>query len=95
VSTPELSSRGIPEKIRDTMVRFDVEEKTARQLLGCSAVLASENFAKWKTNLRRAQMLKATEILELIKKAENGDSGALAAAGSKLQAIITTKSWER
>lgn len=40
-------------------------------------------------------MEKATEILELIKKAENGDAKALAEAESKLQAILRTESWER
>jgi Xaa-Pro aminopeptidase len=94
--TPEgPPQKGIPEKIREVMVRFDVDEKTARLLLSCSVIIASETFAKWKSNTRRMQMLKAREILELIKKAQNGDSKALAEAESKLQSIIETRSWER
>ena len=93
--TPEGPERGIPEKVREAMVRFDVDEKLARQLLGCSAILACDNFAKWKSNLRRAQMLKADEILKLVEKAKNGDSEALSEAESKLQAILKTEIWER
>jgi hypothetical protein len=93
--TPEELEKGIPEKIRETMVRFNVEEKQARLLLSFSAVLSSENFAKWKANLRRMQMEKASEILRLVEKAKNGDNKALAEAESRLQAILEARKWER
>ena len=93
--SPETPEKGIPEKVRDVMARFDVDEKKARLLLGCSALLASEIVAKWKSNLRRIQKQKAAEILELIKKARNGDLEALSEAQSNLQAILKTETWER
>jgi hypothetical protein len=93
--SPETPEKGIPEKVRDVMVRFDVDAKQARQLLGCSALLASEIVAKWKSNLRRIQKQKATEILELIRKAKNGDPEAFAEAESKLMAILRTEIWEQ
>jgi hypothetical protein len=93
--SPEKPEKVIPEKIWEVMVRFKVDEKQARRLLDCSAMIASETVAKWKSNLRIAQMQKAAETLELIKKARNGDYGALAEAESKLQAILKTETWER
>jgi hypothetical protein len=95
VGSPEQEEKGLPEKVRETMFRFDVDEKRARQLLGYSAILASENFAKWKTNLRRIQLLKAEEILKLVETAKKGDLRALDEAEVKLQAILKTKSWEK
>ena len=68
--SPEEPEKGIPQRIRDIMTRFDVDEKRARQLLGCSAMIASETVTKWKNNLRRIQVQEAAEILELIKKVE-------------------------
>lgn len=93
--SPERPEKGIPEKIREIMVQFDVDEKQARQLLGCGAMVASEIVAKWKSNLRMAQMQKAAEILALLEKAKTGDFLALAGAESKLRVIVERSSWER
>jgi hypothetical protein len=92
--SPERSEKGISERVREVMVRFEVDEKQARQLLGYSAIIAYENFAKWKSNLRIAQKRKAAEILELIMKAQNSDAQALEEAKAKLEAICTAASWE-
>lgn len=92
--SPESPERGIPEKVREVMVRFEVDENRARQLLGYSAVLASEIVAKWKRNLRSTQQRKAAEILQLIVKAKRGDAEALLEAESKLEAICQRASWE-
>ena len=93
--SPERPEKGIPERIRDVMVRFVVDEKTARQLLAFSALIASETFGKWLSNQKRIQRQKVLEISLLIEKARNGDPNALKEAGSKLQALLRTESWER
>ena len=59
----------ISEKVREVMVRFEVDEKRASQLLGYSAILSSENFAKLKRNLRSIQLKKTEEILKLVETA--------------------------
>jgi Xaa-Pro aminopeptidase len=93
--SPERAEKGMPEKVREAMVRFNVDENQARLLLGCSAVMVSEIVAKWKSNLRRIQKQKAADILELIRKAKNGDLEAFAQAESKLMAILRTETWEQ
>jgi hypothetical protein len=76
------------------MVQFNVDEKQARLLLGCGAILASELIAKWKRNLRKIQIRKAKAILELVEKAQKGDSQALEEVKSKLEEICRVESWE-
>ncbi len=76
------------------MLQFDVDEKTARLLLGCTAVLACEIVTKWKSNLRKIQTRKAKDILELAEKAQKGDAKALEQAKAKLEAIYRVESWE-
>ena len=66
--TPERKEHGIPERIREVLLQFDVDENRARLLLGCSAVLAWEKVAKWKGNLRRIQREMVVELLRLIEK---------------------------
>lgn len=92
--TPEREERGIPERIREVMVQFDVDEKQARLLLGCGAVLASKLIEKWKRNLRKIQCRKAKTILLLIEKAQKGDTKALEEAKAKLEAICRVEPWE-
>jgi len=86
--TPEMPEKGIPDRVRDIMVRFNLEEKEAILLLQCSSLLAIETFEKWRSNLRKIQTEKITEILKLIKKARKGNLEALVEAESKLQAIM-------
>jgi hypothetical protein len=93
--SPEGIGRGIPEKVREAMTRFSVDEKQARLLLGCSSMIASETVAKWKSNMRRIQVRKAAELLELIRRAKNGDPAALDEVEAKLVAICASASWER
>jgi hypothetical protein len=93
--TPEREEHGIPERIREVMVQFDVDEEKARLLLGCGAVLASKLFAKWKSNLRRIQTRKARTILQLIEKAEKGDIQALQQAKAQLEEICRVENWEK
>jgi hypothetical protein len=77
------------------MLQFDVDEKTARLLLGCTAVLACEIVTKWKRNLRQTQIQKAKTILELIERAQKGDMQALEEARAKLEEICRVESWEK
>ena len=59
--SPEKPKKGIPEKVRDTMTRFNVDEKTARQIQAFSTLLASEGFAKWLENHRRIERQTASQ----------------------------------
>jgi hypothetical protein len=36
----ERRENEVPQKVKEVMVLFDVDDKKARQLLGCSSVLA-------------------------------------------------------
>jgi hypothetical protein len=89
--TPEREEHGIPERIRQVMVQFNVDEEKARLLLGCGAILASELITKWKNNLRKIQVRKAKIILELVERAQRGDPQALEDAKAELKKSVMSR----
>jgi hypothetical protein len=93
--TPEKPEDGIPETVGLVMVSFEVDEKTARQLLAFSSVLASETVTRWKSSVRASQTKKAKELLELIGRVQHGDSAALVAVRLILEGICRVESSER
>lgn len=94
VGSPEKVETETPGLVYDVMARFGVDEKTTRQLLGYSAVLASEIVAKWKRNTRAVWRRRILKVQELVDGAKAGDSTALEAAAAELTSLVKPKGWE-